>query len=96
MARSERRPRPVRHAGSRALGLPPRALPLSTPGARVQLELLRRLGHASYVADGSDIAPVRVHAQIEVFLRGLKKAEAISIACAAHFTSAVPMTRRSE
>src|SRR5437899_2475493 len=34
------------------------------------------------LAPGSDIVPRRVHAQIEVFLWGPKKAEAISIPCA--------------
>src|SRR5712691_4161641 len=58
MSCSERRPTRVRHAGPRALGLPSRALALSTPGAQVQLELLRLLRHASCVADASDIAAV--------------------------------------
>ena len=61
---------------------------------RLVLEPLPWPGNPGRPIDDTDSG--RVHAQIEVFLRGLKKAEAISIACAAHFTSPVPMTRRSE
>jgi len=37
-----------------------------------------------------------VHAQIEVFLRGLEKAEAISIACAGGFALVIAMIPRLE
>jgi len=45
---------------------------------------------------GSDIHFEWVHAQIEVFLWGLKKDEAISIACAGGFTSVIAMIPRLE
>jgi len=56
----------------------------------------RGFDHETIVAAPSDTLATGVHAQIEVFLRGLKKVEAISIACASGLTSAVPMLRRSE
>ena len=41
----------------------------------------RETRHPPGIMVGSDIGIGRVYAQVEVFLRGLKKAEAISIAC---------------
>src|SRR6266568_9666023 len=43
------------------------------------------------LAHAPDIHPEWVHAQIEVFLSGLKKAEAISIACVRGLHSACPI-----
>src|SRR6266850_5680200 len=62
-------------------GLRPACFRRPTHVGSVNVSRLALVPTLYFLAEGSDIASARVHAQIEVFLRGLEKAEAISIAC---------------
>src|SRR5713226_6608049 len=77
MPRRQRGPLPMRHLAQRALLVTAApALALPSPTAYCDLD------RGQILPRRSDTPAEGVHAQIEVFLWGLKKAEAISIACA--------------